>query len=123
MKIKTTRKHINTTWANVYRAGYCDLQYIMRGSDPTYYNAGVYGWNWDAYTDYRTNSIITTGYRNMVGETVPEELIEKYTKRAKEICKRVFTSETEKEFDQLRRDFWDELDNYKIWREQEAATK
>lgn len=113
MKTKTTRKYINAVWKNVYRAGYCNLQYIMRGTDPEYYNTGVYGWNWDAYADYKTNAVITTGYRNMTGERVPDELIEKYTERAKEVIKRQWTSDNvQAEFEQLRRDFWDELNKY-----------
>ena len=37
-KIKTTNKYIKAVWKHVYRCGYCDLQYIMRGEDPVYYN-------------------------------------------------------------------------------------
>ena len=115
MKIKATRKQINYVWRNVYCAGYCDLQYIMRGYEPRYYNSGVYGWNWDAYTDAKTDAVITTGYRNMVGERVPNELIEKYTERAKEVIKRQWTSDNvQAELERIRRDFWDELDEYNI---------
>lgn len=115
MKIKTTKKYINTVWKNVYCAGYCDLQYIMHGVEPTYYNAGIYGWNWDAYVDYKTNAVITTGYRNMTGERVPDELIEKYTERAKEVIKRQWTSDNaQTELERIRRDFWDELDEYNM---------
>lgn len=85
-KIKTTNKYINRVWANVYRCGYCDLQYIMKGEDPVYYNCGVYGWNWDCYCDYERNVAITTGYRNMTGRVIPNELINRYTEKAKEIC-------------------------------------
>lgn len=110
MKTKTTRKYVNTVWQNVYCAGYCDLQYIMHGTEPTYYNAGIYGWNWDAYVDYKTNAVITTGYRNMTGRRVPDELIEKYTERAKEIIRREFTAaNASAELEALRREFWDEL--------------
>lgn len=117
MKIKATRKYITSLWQNVYRAGYCDLQYIMHGVEPTYYNAGMYGWNWDAYTDHRTDTVITTGYRNMVGERVPDELIEKYTERAKEVIKRQWISDNAQvELERIRRDFWDELDEYNISR-------
>ena len=117
MKTKTTRKYINAVWKNVYCAGYCDLQYIMRGTGPEYYNTGVYGWNWDAYADYKTNAVITTGYRNMTGERDPDELIEKYTERAKEVIKRQWTSDNaQAELERIRRDFWDELDEYKTRR-------
>ena len=115
MKTKTTRKYINAVWKNVYRAGYCDLQYIMRGTDPEYYNTGVYGWNWDAYADYKTNAVITTGYRNMTGDPIPDALIEKYTERAKEVIKRQWTSDNvQTELERIRRDFWDELDEYNM---------
>lgn len=86
-KIKTTNKYIKMVWKKVYRCGYCDLQYIMKGEEPTYYNCGVYGWNYDAYCDFKRNIAITTGYRNMTGARIPDELIEKYTAIAKEICK------------------------------------
>lgn len=110
MKIKTTKKYINTVWKNVYCAGYCDLQYIMHGANPEYYNAGIYGWNWDAYADYKNDAVITTGYRNMTGRRVPTALIEKYTERAKEIIRCEFTAvNASAEFEALRRDFWDEL--------------
>ena len=85
-KIKTTNKYINQVWKNVFRCGYCDLQYIMRGEEPVYYNCGVYGWNYDAYCDYKRDIAITTGYRNMTGHRIPDEIIEKYTNIAKEIC-------------------------------------
>ena len=48
-KIKTTNKYIKQVWKHVYRCGYCDLQYIMRGDEPMYYNCGIYGWNYDVY--------------------------------------------------------------------------
>lgn len=84
-KIRTTRKHIRNMFENVYSTGYANLQYIFDRSDATYYNYGVYGWNWDGYTDYETDTCITTGYRNTIGKRVPAELINKYTDKAKAI--------------------------------------
>lgn len=84
MKIKTTRKYIKNLYNNVFQCGYCDLQYIMRGIEPTYYNCGVYGWNFDCYTN-GGEIAITTGYRNMIGKRIPREIIEKYSKIAFEI--------------------------------------
>lgn len=113
-KIKTTNKYINQVWQNVYRCGYCDLQYIMRGEDPVYYNCGVYGWNWDGYCDYKRNIAITTGYRNMTGKRIPSELIEKYTNIAKEICKDTWSkpyNEIQKALDENRENFFAELAN------------
>lgn len=84
MKIKTAMK-ITGYFKHVYRAGYCDLQYIMNGYEPTYYNAGVYGWNNDMYIDYPTDTIITTGYRNMRGERIPDYIVKAFTENAKNI--------------------------------------
>lgn len=113
-KIKTTNKYINQVWQNVYRCGYCDLQYIMRGEDPVYYNCGVYGWNWDGYCDYKRDIAITTGYRNMTGERIPDELIEKYTNIAKEILKNEWSkpyNEIVAELNENRNNFFEELLN------------
>lgn len=81
--IKATRKYIKKLYGKVFQCGYCDLQDIMRGISPTYYNCGVYGWNFDCYTN--GDIAITTGYRNMTGKRIPREIIDKYSKIADEI--------------------------------------
>jgi hypothetical protein len=113
-KIKTTNKYINQVWGNVYRCGYCDLQYIMRGEDPVYYNCGVYGWNYDAYCDYKRNIAITTGYRNMTGRVIPNELINRYSEIAKDILKDYWNKpyeEVQKALAENRENFFEELIN------------
>lgn len=86
MKIKTSMKICNR-YNRVFRAGYCDLQRIFNTPDyeATYYNCGVYGWNCDLYTDWKHDTIITTGYRNTRGRLIPSELIAKYDKKAQKI--------------------------------------
>ncbi len=84
-KIKTSMKEIRNGWSKVFRAGYCDLQNIFRNREPQFYNSGVYGWNCDVYCDYKRDIAITTGYRNMAGIRIPDELIRAYDSRAKEI--------------------------------------
>lgn len=114
MKTHTTIKSIRQNWNNVYRCGYCDLQYIMRYEEPSYYNSGVYGWNCDIYCDFKRDVAITTGYRNMAGRVIPNELIERYSNIAKEICKNTWSKsydEIKAELDQNRENFFDELVN------------
>jgi hypothetical protein len=41
----------------------------------------VYGWNFDLYDI--DGVAITTGYRGMIGECIPSELIRKYESKAK----------------------------------------
>lgn len=83
MKTQTSMTRFTKSGYKVFRCGYCDLQYIFRGIEPDYYNTGVYGWNCDIYLFDRL--VITTGYRNMRGRPIPEQLIEKYSAIAKEI--------------------------------------
>lgn len=114
MKKQTTIKAIRNNWEHVYYCGYCDLQFIYKYSEPEYYNAGVYGWNCDIYTDYSRDIAITTGYRNMTGKHIPSELIEKYSEIAKEILKNTFNkpyAEIKEELDQNKENFLDELKN------------
>lgn len=113
MKTKTTMKHITNAYENVYSCGYCDLQYIMRGVEPKYYNCGVYGWNCDIYVDYSRDIAITTGYRNMRGQMIPSELIDKYSKVAEELSKDWTKpyDETFEALEQNRENFFNELLN------------
>lgn len=90
MKIKTSIKYVKSNFSKCFYAGYCDLWYIMKGEYPIYYNSGVYGWNCDVYCDYKRDIAITTGYRNMTGERIPSELIEKHTQIAKDIASRTW---------------------------------
>lgn len=113
-KQHTTMKHIRQVWGTVWQCGYCDLQYIMRGTEPQYYNSGVYGWNCDIYCDYKRDVAITTGYRNMRGRMIPDSLIKKYSDIAEEICKDTWNksySEIREALDQNRENFFDELAN------------
>lgn len=109
-------KKIKTYWKKNFYCGYCDLQDIMKYKDPMYYNAGVYGWNCDIYTDYKTDIAITTGYRNMTGKRIPDEIIKKYSDIAKDIYEKMaynspFPYEAIKDaLDENIRNFFDELD-------------
>lgn len=111
-KTKTTMKAIRNNWRKVFCCGYCDLQYIMNGKEPTYYNAGVYGWNCDIYTDFSRDIAITTGYRNMAGKMIPEEIIEKYSKVAKNIMadmRMADYNDIKRAFEENRERFFEEL--------------
>lgn len=101
-KYKINMTEVSRNWRYVFAAGYCDLQYIMRGIDPNAYNCGVYGWNCDIYFDYSRDIAISTGYRNMRGKMIPHELIKKHSSIAEEICKRPFSTPYEQIKEDLR---------------------
>ena len=110
MKKETTMKYITNVYRNVYRCGYCDLQNIFHGIEPTYYNAGIYGWNCDIYDT--PAGAITTGYRNMRGDRIPLELIEKYDAAAREILRDMWTDpDYRTRLENLRKDFLGDLMN------------
>lgn len=114
MKIQTTMKDIVNRFNKVYRCGYCDLEKIMQYNEPQYYNCGVYGWNCDIYVDYKNDIAISTGYRNMRGESIPKELIEKYSVIAESIYKdwkswEVPFEELKAKLDKNVENFFDEL--------------
>lgn len=110
MKTKTTIKNIKNNWRKVFYCGYCDLHYIYHHEEPQYFNAGAYGWNCDIYCDYSKDIAITTGYRNMAGKRIPDELIEKYTENAKKILGLNYSYTTTKELlNENKENFLDEL--------------
>lgn len=114
MKTKTTIKNIKYLYKNVYQCGYCELQDIYYGLGATYYNAGVYGWNCDIYTDFARDIAITTGYRNMTGKQIPNELIIKYSKIARNILADSLATpweEIKNALEKNRENFLDELLN------------
>ena len=82
-KMKTTRKQLNRCFSRIFWCGYCDLQNILRDDSPKFYNCGIYGWNYDVYD--LGNIAITTGYRGMFGEEIPDEILAKYDKEARQV--------------------------------------
>ena len=84
MKTKESMTNIKKRYPVTVSAFYCDLQNIMKHNEPTYYNAGLYGWNCDIYTDYVDGEFvaISTGYRNTRGPVIPRSLIAEYNDRA-----------------------------------------
>lgn len=85
-KIKATRKDMIKQFPNAYSVGYCDLQFLLNAYKATYYNAGVFGWNWDGYM-IDLDTVIVTGYRNTVGKPIPYEISEKYNNLAADVYK------------------------------------
>lgn len=113
-KKQTTAKNIRNWYSKAWRVGYCDLQNIFNGVSADYYTAGVYGWNFDAYESPDGESVITTGYRNMIGERIPSEILHKYDKKARDINARYMWKDYEKKqkaHEKNRAKFWQELEN------------
>lgn len=90
MRTQVTRKKLSENY-NCIAVGYCDLQSLLSYSHSDYYTAGVYGWNFDAYTFEidGMNLCITTGYRSMINNcknSCTYGICKKYETLAHAIC-------------------------------------
>ena len=113
MKKETTIKFIKNYFNKTFQTGYCALQEIFRTVEPEFYNSGVYGWNCDIYTDDTKNIAITTGYRNLTGLRIPNEIIDKYSKIAKSILDNRFMKKYDeilKALEENRNSFFTEIE-------------
>lgn len=102
--------NITKHFKHVYRCGYCDLHYIMRDTEPRYYNYGIYGWNCDIYT--YGSIAITTGYRNMRGDRIPDNILEEYTNNAKQIIEEYHNSSNYMTYEEYRKKMDINIDNF-----------
>lgn len=82
MKTRVIRKDIIDNYDYVLNLSGACIN-LLRYENPVYYNAGKYGWNWDAY--YINGVILISGYRNMIGERVDWDVLHEYDLRAKKI--------------------------------------
>ena len=97
MKVNVTRKSIAQ---NYYckSAGYCSLQYLFRGIEANFYTHG--------------NKCVTTGYRNMIGDSIPYDVCKKYEDAAEKIWSyenKAAYDEKRKAADELLEKFWNEV--------------
>jgi hypothetical protein len=82
MKLKAKQSDFKNY--NVIRFGYCQLQHLLRDSDPFAYTSGLYGWNADYYQ--LGDFIICTGYRP-IGKVIQKAytIATKYDNEARNI--------------------------------------
>ena len=82
MKYKASKRDINASY-DVYKVGYCTIQYLLNGIEPFAYSARAEGWACDYY-DLGGNIVISTGYAP-TGTAVPYELSKKYDDKAAKV--------------------------------------
>lgn len=84
MKTPITKKAIMSTYPNVIKVGYCDLQDALKWREPDFYIAGVYGGNADVYI-IDCYTVIVTGYRPFGNMELSREVIDTLNKCARSI--------------------------------------
>lgn len=113
MKTEISMCKIKQNYVKCYYAGYGDLHYIMSQCTPRFYNYGVYGWNCDIYINDYFDIAISTGYRNMIGKRIPDEIIKEYTEKAKECINSTILNYMQKlnQLNTIRHEFFETLNN------------
>ena len=86
MKTRTTKKAIMSTYRNVIRVGYCDMQDALKWRVPNFYTAGLFGWNADVYV-IDDDTVIVTGYRPFGNMELSREVIDTLNKCARSIMR------------------------------------
>ena len=73
-----------STFENVIKVGYCDMEDALKWREPNFYTAGVYGWNADVYV-IDDDTVIVTGYRPFGNMELSREVIDTLNKCAESI--------------------------------------
>lgn len=95
MKIKTTKKAIQSNYSTILSIGYCNLQYLLKFENEFAYSTRSEGWACDYYEV--NNICISTGYAP-IGKSVSYDLQKKYDNEACTIaCDYNLTWEVQKE--------------------------
>lgn len=102
-----TRTHLQGY--KVYTCGACELQHLLNfcTSYKLGYNAGVYGWNYDAYKF--DDVIITTGYRTPKGKRIDRELTSAIDEKARHIARTLYYEEAQVEIEKLVKELLEAL--------------
>ena len=114
MKTRTSMTDIVRSHNFVYRCGCADLQHLFSGVDFCFYNCGIYGWNCDIFTGYTDGKsvAVTTGYRNMRGDRIPDYIVKAFESAAKSIYHESYSYDEKREnLEELRRVFFQLLAN------------
>lgn len=69
MKQQISKNQLKSMSDHIYFVRDGIARNLLTNHEPFAYNAGVYGWNFDAYSLYGV--VVVIGYRNLLGEPLP----------------------------------------------------
>ena len=90
---------------HVFSVPYCGLQFLLDRFEPKWYSSSEYGWDFDAYLFKEKNVVICTGYRDMAGDEVPDEIYRLYNQKARGL----YLNLTKGSFENLMTEFLDKV--------------
>lgn len=109
-----TRNEIRRQYKTVIQLGYCDIYELTRQLKKIGYNAGVYGWNYDAF-ELDWDTCIITGYRTFSKGTIrlSSEFIQNIENKTKKIIDDNYSNYDEQleQIDLLKNEFLREYKN------------
>jgi hypothetical protein len=87
MKFKVTKKEMKASFNYILGVGYCDLQTLLKGTNPVAYSVSQNGWACDYYEV--DNVLICTGYQPLKSKNVKVKYadISKYNELARDCNK------------------------------------
>ena len=102
MKVKVTKKQVMSSYSNILKLSYCELQRLLNRFSPQYYTCGINGWNADIYII--DGMCIVTGYYPFGGEFPSSAEIDRVKKEYQELkdLHLSYEDETKKVIDLLR---------------------
>lgn len=104
MKKRITKKAARQLYPKMISVGYCNLQFLLKGTDPVFYSARQEGWACDYY-ELPGDICVSTGY-SPIGRKVNYDLCRKYDKKAEEIFRETYDWDSIKgNLDKLLADF------------------
>ena len=83
MKAKVTKKQVMSSYSNILKLSYCELQRLLNRFYPQYYTRGINGWNADIYII--DGMCIVTGYNPFGGEFPSSDEIDRVEKEYQEL--------------------------------------
>ena len=83
MKAKVTKKQVMSSYSNILKLSYCELQHLLNRFSPQYYTRGINGWNADIYII--DGMCIVTGYHPFGSEYPSSAEIDRVEKEYQEL--------------------------------------
>lgn len=92
---------------HVFSVPYRGLQFLLSHYEEKckWYSSGTLGWDFDAYVFEDRNIIICTGYRDMAGDDIPDDIYGLYNKKARGL----YMEYIKGSFDKLLNEFFDKV--------------
>jgi len=88
MKKRITKKAARELYPHMISVGYCNLQFLLKGTDPVFYSTRREGWACDYY-ELPGDLCVSTGY-SPIGRKVSYDLCRAYDEKAEAVFRETY---------------------------------